>query len=195
MTTANKVTIVRILLTPLFIVEVIYYFRDGVELHRILALGCFALAASLDGVDGYIARHFNQRSELGAILDPLADKLLLISGIVTLSLPSPAGLNLVHIPIWLTVTIISRDSIILLGMVVIHMTCGKVIVKPHVVGKVATVLQMVTVLWTLLKWNPRWLEGWSLGAAICTAGSGLLYILDGMRQLSASPKSLPTPKQ
>ena len=78
MTTANKVTIVRILLTPLFIVEVLYYFKDGVELHRILALTCFAVAASLDGVDGYIARHFNQRSELGAILDPLADKLLLV---------------------------------------------------------------------------------------------------------------------
>ena len=114
---------------------------------------------------------------------------------MVLSLPSPARLDLVHIPIWLTATIISRDLMILLGMVVIHMTCGKVAVRPHILGKVATVLQMITVLWTLLKWNAHWLEGWSLGAAICTAISGLIYVLDGMRQLSASPKSLPTPKQ
>ena len=77
MTTANKITILRILLIPFFVVEVLYYVKAGVELHRTLAILTFAVAAICDGVDGYIARHFNQRSELGAILDPLADKLLL----------------------------------------------------------------------------------------------------------------------
>ena len=86
MTTANKVTILRILLIPFFVVELIYYLQTGNEVHRLLALLSFAVTAILDGVDGYIARRYNQRSELGAILDPLADKMLLVSGIVTLSI-------------------------------------------------------------------------------------------------------------
>src|SRR5690242_11560118 len=129
MTTANKITIVRILLIPLFIVELLYYYRSGDELNRTLALLCFAVAATLDGVDGYIARRYNQRSELGAILDPLADKLLLVSGIVLLSLHTPPELNMVTIPLWLTATIISRDVLLLIGSVVIQMTTGKTIVR------------------------------------------------------------------
>ena len=85
MTTANKITILRILLIPFFVVELIYYVRSGNEAHRLAALLSFAIAAVLDGVDGYIARRYNQISELGKILDPLADKLLLVSGIVALS--------------------------------------------------------------------------------------------------------------
>src|SRR5262245_57535579 len=100
MTTANKVTIVRILLIPVFIVEVLYYFKSGDETNRVVALACFFTASVLDGVDGYIARHFNQRSELGAILDPLADKLLLVSGIVLLSFVNQSYLTVM--PIWLT---------------------------------------------------------------------------------------------
>ena len=85
MTTANKITILRILLIPFFVVELLYYVRSGNEIHRLLAILSFAITAILDGVDGYIARHYHQISELGKILDPLADKLLLLSGIVVLS--------------------------------------------------------------------------------------------------------------
>src|SRR2546422_6401031 len=141
MTTANKITILRILLIPFFVVEVLYYVKDGHEIHRLLALLSFAVAAICDGVDGYIARRYNQRSELGAILDPLADKLLLVSGIVVLSFehqPSYLG----TVPLWLTGTIIGRDILVLAGMVVIQMTVGKVKVRPRIPGKVATVLQM-----------------------------------------------------
>jgi CDP-diacylglycerol--glycerol-3-phosphate 3-phosphatidyltransferase len=195
MTTANKVTIVRIMLIPVFVLEMLYYFRYGQEVHRFWALVCFAVTAILDGVDGYIARHYNQRSELGAILDPLADKLLLVSGVVLLSLPSSPELKLVRIPLWVIVTIISRDLMLLLGSVVIHVTCGKINVKPRILGKVATVLQMIMVLWTLLKWDEQWVFYWALSAAVCTGLSGVLYLWDGMRQLSASPRSLPTPHQ
>jgi len=188
MTTANKITILRILLIPFFVVEVLYYVKGGNELHRLLAIVSFAVAAICDGVDGYIARRYNQRSELGAILDPLADKLLLVSGIVLLSINWPYFVN---IPLWLTCTIIGRDILILAGLVVIQITIGKVTVKPHIVGKIATVLQMGVVLWILLKWNTRWLLVWTLGAAICTGGSGLLYVWDGVRQLSAHPSSSP----
>lgn len=195
MTTANKVTIVRIMLIPVFVAELLYYFRSGEEVQRFLGLVCFAVAAVLDGVDGYIARRYNQRSELGAILDPLADKLLLVSGVVLLSLRTPPELKMLRIPLWVIVTIISRDLMLLLGSVVIHVTCGKINVKPRILGKIATVLQMIMVLWILLKWDEHWGFYWALGAAVCTGVSGLLYLWDGMRQLSASPRSLPTPQQ
>ena len=152
MTTANKVTIVRIFIIPLFIVEVLYYYRTTQEWHRYAALICFFVASVLDGVDGYIARHYNQRSELGAILDPLADKLLLVSGVVLLSLHrSSESVEMVAIPIWVTATILSRDVLMVIGMVLIEMVCGKTIVRPRMLGKIATVLQMILMLWTLFK--------------------------------------------
>lgn len=187
MTTANKITILRILLIPFFVVEVLYYVKEGKELYRALSLICFAVAAICDGVDGYIARHYNQRSELGAILDPLADKLLLVSAIVVLSFDHRPFLH--TIPLWLTGTIIGRDVLLLVGLVVIQITVGKVSVQPRALGKVATVLQMAVVLWVLLKWGDRWLAVWIFVAAACTGLSGLLYVWDGMRQLSAHPSS------
>jgi cardiolipin synthase (CMP-forming) len=189
MTTANKITILRILLIPFFVVEVLYYVKNGNEAHRLAAIISFAVAAICDGVDGYIARRYNQRSELGAILDPLADKLLLVSGIVVLSFEHRPYLE--TIPLWLTGTIIGRDILVLAGMVVIQLTVGKVRVRPRMVGKVATVLQMVIILWILLKWDAKWLRVWLFAAAICTGISGLLYVWDGSRQLSAHPASSP----
>jgi cardiolipin synthase len=193
MTTANKVTILRILLTPFFVVAVLYYVRTGEEWIRIAGLMCFAVASICDGVDGYIARHYNQWSELGTILDPLADKLLLVSGVVVLSLDN--GPYLERMPLWLTVTIIGRDVVLLIGLAVIHLTVGKVTVRPRMLGKVATVLQMASVLWILLKWHSQALEIICLGAALCTAGSGIWYVFDGMKQLGAHPSSLPTQKK
>lgn len=197
MTTANKVTIGRILLIPLFVVEVLNYVNTGNEVHRLVALITFATAAILDGVDGYIARHYNQRSELGTILDPLADKLLLVSGVIVLSFDHQPLLG--QLPLWLAGTIIGRDVIILAGMIVIQFTVGKVTARPHVVGKVATVLQMISVLWVLLKWDvgggAKWLLGWTVAAALLTGISGIIYMLDGVRQLSRSPRSAAPPPE
>jgi cardiolipin synthase len=195
MTTANKVTILRILLIPVFIVQILYYFSNGNEIHRTLGLCCFALAAILDGVDGYIARRYNQRSELGAILDPLGDKLLLVSAVVLLSLRPVANVHMERIPLWVIAAIISRDALLLIGVIIVQITCGKVAVQPRIMGKIATVLQMIMVLWTLLKWDPEMGFYWAAAAAVCTAISGLLYGWDCIRQLSASPHSLPKPKQ
>src|SRR5881296_3514395 len=137
MTTANKITILRILLIPFFVVEVLYYGKGGNELHRLWAIISFAVAAICDGVDGYIARRYNQRSELGAILDPLADKLLLVSGVVLLSLNNAPRLE--RLPFWLVATILSRDVLLLIGLVVIQMVSGKVAVRTRISGKMATV--------------------------------------------------------
>jgi cardiolipin synthase len=194
MTTANKVTILRILFIPAFVVEIAYYFKSGDEADRVAGLICFAITAILDGVDGYIARRYHQRSELGAILDPLADKLLLVSGVVLLSLPLGQQ-YLVTIPLWLTATIISRDVVQLIGFFVLQTTVGKVHVQPRLAGKVATVLQMILIVWTLLKWNEKWLPYWVIATGIFTAISGLLYVLDGMVQLNASPGSSASSKE
>lgn len=191
MTTANKITILRILLIPFFVVEVLYCVKTGNELHRIAALLTFAVASICDGVDGYVARRYNQISELGTILDPLADKLLLVSGVVLLSFNH--GPHLGQFPPWFAGTIIGRDLLLLIGLVVIQMTVGKVKVRPRLMGKLATVLQMASVLWVLLKWDQASPAPWTVwvtaGAAICTGVSGLLYVYDGVRQLSSSPSS------
>ncbi|MBA3273975.1 MAG: CDP-alcohol phosphatidyltransferase family protein, partial [Chthoniobacterales bacterium] len=91
MTTANKITIVRILLIPAFVTMALYY-GQGVqsgepeEWQRFAAILIFLVASASDGLDGYVARRYNQRSALGVILDPIADKGLLLSGIITLSI-------------------------------------------------------------------------------------------------------------
>ncbi len=187
MTTANKITILRILLVPFFIVQVLYYVNGSGEWHRFMALAAFAAAAVSDGVDGFIARRFNQRSELGAILDPLADKLLLISGIVLISFRHDEYLP--QLSFSLTATVLSRDLLLLLGLLVIHYVGGKVVVRPHFTGKIATVLQMTCVLWALLKLNAPWLNLWTVSATFFTAVSGVIYLIAGVRQLSANPAS------
>jgi CDP-diacylglycerol--glycerol-3-phosphate 3-phosphatidyltransferase len=196
MTTANKITILRILLVPFFVVEILYYVQSGNELHRLLGLLAFAVAAILDGVDGYVARHYNQRSELGTLLDPLADKLLLASGIVVLSFDHAPRLG--QIPLWLTGTIIGRDLLLGLGAVTVRLVVGQITVHPRLTGKIATVFQMVVVLWILLRWDftfqAQYLKFWILGAGLFTGVSGLLYIWDGTQQLSSHPSSSPTTK-
>jgi CDP-diacylglycerol--glycerol-3-phosphate 3-phosphatidyltransferase len=196
MTTANKITILRILLVPFFVVQILYYVRTGNEVNRLLGLLAFAVAAILDGVDGYVARHYNQRSELGTLLDPLADKLLLVSAIIVLSTDHSGRLG--QIPLWVTGTIIGRDVLLGLGGIIVRMMVGKITIRPRISGKVATVFQMVTVFWILLRWDfmypAFWLRIWVLGAGILTGISGLFYVWDGTRQLSAHPSSSPITK-
>ena len=187
MTTANKITILRVLLVPFFVAQVLYYVNGGQEIYRLGAVLSFALCAASDGVDGYIARRYNQRSELGAILDPLADKLLLVSGVVLLSFNHQPYFD--TLPLWLVTTILGRDALLVIGWFVIHAVCGKVTVRPRMLGKVATVLQMATVLWVLFRWHSAWRTPLCLTAALCTGVSGLFYVWDGGRQLSASPTS------
>jgi cardiolipin synthase (CMP-forming) len=189
MTTANKITILRILLIPFFVVEILYFVQTGNEFHRLLAILSFAIASILDGVDGYVARHYNQWSELGTVLDPLADKLLLVSAIVVLSFDHSPRLR--QIPLWLTGIIIGRDLVLGIGAVVVRLVVGQITVRPRLTGKLATVCQMLAIGWILLRWdfNFSLLRLWILAAGIFTTVSGLFYIWDGMRQLSRHPSS------
>ena len=180
MTTANKVTIARTLFVPLFVVQVISYVNGGIEWHRLAAIACFGLAALGDAVDGYIARRYNQRSELGAILDPLADKLLLVSALVILSFDPRQ--RLAQIPWWLAAIVVTRELILLAGMVAIRCARGKFTARPRLPGKVSTVLQIAAVLWTLLKFPAGPLPFLTAGAGLFTVWSGLFYLYDFMRQ-------------
>jgi len=147
-------------------------------------------------VDGYIARRYHQWSELGTILDPLADKLLLVSAIMVLSFDNAPRLG--QIPFWLTVTIIGRDLLLGMGAVVVRLVVGTIKVRPRITGKIATVLQMVVIFWLLLEWDTgpgaRWLKIVELGAGLFTAASGLLYVWDGSQQLGSHPASFPGKK-
>src|SRR3954462_2610411 len=116
---------------PVFVALAIYYgesVRRGapLEWQRFAAIVVFLLAAASDGLDGYIARRYNQRSRLGVILDPIADKGLLLSGIVTLSVSNWRY----EMPLWFPVLVIARDIIVVSGVVTLHVLNGTVQVKP-----------------------------------------------------------------
>ena len=160
---------------------------------RWCAIAVFMTAALSDGLDGYIARHFNQRSRLGVILDPIADKGLLLAGIVTLSISSWAY----EFPVWFPVLVIARDMMVMIGAVVLHLLNGTVRVRASRAGKWATALQMVALVLVMLELNPFKLD-LHLGsltlpirfldlpiglAGIFTGISGFGYVLDGIAQL------------
>jgi len=190
MTTANKITICRILLIPVFIWLTLDYIRDsqrgeGLELQRWLACGVFALASITDAVDGYIARRYKQKTELGTYLDPLADKLLLVSALVLLSVRFKQESPFELLPLWFPVLVISRDLIILGGFILIHIITGHSKATPRLIGKAATLCQMITLGWVLLQIHHPPVK-WPLYAAgFCTFISGIWYILDGIKQLNA----------
>jgi CDP-diacylglycerol--glycerol-3-phosphate 3-phosphatidyltransferase len=187
MTTANKVTLLRILLIPPFIYCMLMLRVSGQESLRWAGLGFFAMAALLDGVDGFIARRFHQRSELGAVLDPLADKLLLVSAVVVLSLPHS---NLATLPLWFALAVLSRDVLAVIGLGVVHFMVGRVALRPRWTGKTATVLQMVAVLWTMLRWPLATRDAFAAGAAVLTLVSGLQYAWDGLRRVGAGTEAM-----
>lgn len=192
MTTANKITIVRILLIPAFVTMAIYYGQsvqrgEPLEWQRFAAIIIFLVAAVSDGLDGYVARRYNQRSTLGVILDPIADKGLLLSGIITLSICNWSEIDPIYgrFPAWFPVLVITRDAVILIGSAVLQFLNGTVKVRTSWTGKVATFLQMAALAWVMLQLH--WLPVIYLVAAagFFTFVSGVIYVIDGMRQLQA----------
>jgi CDP-diacylglycerol--glycerol-3-phosphate 3-phosphatidyltransferase len=192
MTTANKITIVRIGMIPLFVLMAIYYGESvqrgaPLEWQRYAAIVIFLVAAASDGLDGYVARRYNQRSTLGVILDPIADKGLLLSGIITLSISnwSKVDPNYGQFPLWFPVLVITRDVVILVGSAVLHLLNGRVQVKTSWTGKVATVLQMAAIAWVMLQLRFLPLFYIVVAAGVFTFVSGVIYVMDGVRQLQA----------
>ncbi|MCX5697297.1 MAG: CDP-alcohol phosphatidyltransferase family protein [Candidatus Omnitrophica bacterium] len=116
---ANKISTFRILSVPFFIASLIYYSPER-DFLRLVALGIFLLAAISDALDGYIARKAKQYSKAGLILDPLGDKLVLVSSFICLYFIREFPLG-IRFPLWVTIIVISRDTIILMGTVVVYM--------------------------------------------------------------------------
>jgi len=198
MTIANKITVVRILMIPVFVTLAIYYGQsiqrgEPLEWQRLAAIVIFLLAAVSDGLDGYVARRYNQRSSLGVILDPIADKGLLLSGIITLSISNWSEIDPEYgrFPAWFPVLVITRDAVILVGAVVLHLLNGKVLVKPNWTGKVATVCQMCAIGWVMLQLRFLPLLFVVIVAGIFTLISGVVYVMDGFRQLQAEGHAHP----
>ena len=189
MNLANKITIARVCLIPVF---GIFAWQFGAkvargrpaEYLRVIAACVFILAAAMDGLDGFLARRFDQRSRLGAILDPVADKGLVMTAIVVLTLSNRSK----GFPIWFPIAVIGRDAILLIGFLTLSKAIGRVEVRPSKIGKLAMLLQIVSILWRLL--------GMRIGqfcvttlAILFTVASGLGYIVDGIRQARSLRRS------
>lgn len=182
MTGATWITIFRILLVPVFVTFAIYY-AEGVaggapeEWLRYAAIATFVLAAVSDLVDGWMARHLGQESRLGRVLDPVADKLLMVAAVLTLALSSwPARL-----PLWFVVALISREVILGLGTFVVDNVAGRVEIRPHWSGKAATFTQICTIGASMFNLRALML-GAALAAVVFTFASALLYMAEGIRQ-------------
>jgi cardiolipin synthase len=135
LTLANQLTILRIVLIPAFVLLVVYG-RLGA------ALLVFITAGATDALDGLIARYAGQRTSLGAWLDPMADKLLLVTTFIVLTLPAISLTN--HLPIWLTVAVITRDIVIIGVVAIVNLAIGPRTFRPSVLGKATTAAFIVT---------------------------------------------------
>ena len=169
----NLITIFRILLVPFFIIYMIN--------QRILAsLVVFVIAGLSDAADGFIARAFHKKTNMGTYLDPLADKILLVSAFITMAMFK-------MLPPWLAVLTVSRDIIILLGVLILVLNNYPVKVKPSILSKATTLFQVVTIIIILFD---RYLhimlfEIYLLWlVALLTILSGLQYIRNGLFILS-----------
>ncbi len=172
----NGLTILRILMTPAIAALILYKFRA-------LALVLFCLAGLTDALDGFIARSRAQKTQLGMILDPLADKLLLTTSFVTLT-------YLREIPLWFAIVAVSRDLLLVIGALLVSLLSGKTGLPPSPLGKMTTGLQLLVVLVTMgdnfLPPVSHVLLPLFILTATVTVASGLDYIIRGSRLVGES---------
>lgn len=171
MTLASKITVLRIIAIPFFVVSVL-------EHHILLAQIIFCLSVFSDALDGAIARLRGERTALGAFLDPLADKLLLVVSFITFS-------YLNWIPLWVFVAVISRDLLIIMGWTVVYILTSNSKIEPRPLGKVTTALQMglaMARLFGLADPAYSWLLYAMIGATLLSAAD---YVWIGNKRLGA----------
>jgi len=174
---ANWLTVLRILLIPVFVTLLVYR-QPG------WALTVFALASFTDLLDGWVARRRGMASRLGAFLDPIADKLLLTASFVTLT-------YLRALPFWIAAVVISRDVMLVVGALLVHIVGIRIDPRPTRAGKAATFFQIVTVLLGLVARYLAVEPGLRVAmwlAAIFTIYSGCQYLVQGMRFLQTAER-------
>ncbi|HEY8966015.1 MAG TPA: CDP-alcohol phosphatidyltransferase family protein [Candidatus Methylacidiphilales bacterium] len=192
MTWANRITIFRIVLIPVFLGVLLYYSasekagapQEGL---RIAAFTIFLVAAISDGIDGYLARHWNQRTKLGAVLDPTADKLLAFTALLSLSLIPFQSIP--RFPLWFPLLVISRDVILAVGAFLLHYFHHHVEVRPHWTGKLSTVFVFAAICEALLRLPYVEVTCWIAG--LFTLASTVGYVRDGIDQFNAGDHSKP----
>lgn len=182
MNLANNISVLRLILVPIFVGCLLYWAPDRSYLLT-ASIFIFLIACISDAIDGYIARRFNQETSIGRFIDPIADKLLLVSGFLSLSLIDHLPFEM-HIPAWLTISVIARDIIILLGSAVLFFITGSLNPEPSIVGKVTTFFQMLTLFVCLLQAHEYIRLAAFLSTAFLTIFSGVQYIRIGGRLMS-----------
>jgi cardiolipin synthase len=174
LTLANRLTILRILMVPVITVLLLYRYLEA-------GLALFLIAGITDGLDGFIARTRRQKTTLGMVLDPLADKLLLTSTVIVLTI-------LKELPRWFTVILVSRDVILVGGGLILYLFLGKMPSAPSKLGKTTTMFQIGTVLLDMLDNLAPVLQPATLPLVVATllltVGSGLDYVFRGARLLN-----------
>ena len=182
LTFANKVTAARILIVPFFILTVLDYTPERDYL-RFVAFAMFMVAIISDVFDGYIARTRHQKTKAGAILDPLADKMLLISAFGCLYQVGPY-FEVIRFPIWLVVALVSRDVILILGGMIIQMVTGRLEIEANIWGKATAFLQVICVTGILLQISISQYV-WP-AALVVTFISSVIYIREGIRIINGA---------
>jgi cardiolipin synthase (CMP-forming) len=184
----NQLTVLRMAVVPALILLIVYGYIGW-------ALLTFVGAGLTDMLDGLIARRWSQRTHLGTFLDPIADKLLLVSSFTILTFGS---LQLtVRIPLWLTITVISRDLLLVLSVLIFNLTIGRRAFPPSILGKCTTISQLLLIMVVLTgNWLQFRLPGTTAAiylALVLTVASGLHYMAQGMgliaRASAESPES------
>lgn len=187
LTLATRITICRILGIPVFVLLLIYYktyltTETAAEPYRLGALAVFILIAATDALDGYLARTRNEVTRLGSILDPIADKGLMLAALIGLTRPSLEALT-PQFPVWFTLLVISRDSILIVGAFLVNAIHSHVDIKPRIMGKLSTFLMMTSIVMVLTRFSQAsvnivlWVTGF------CVLVSGIQYLIDGAVQL------------
>ena len=194
-TVPNMLTVFRMVLIPVF-VTLLFYQRF------VLALVVFVVAGLTDGLDGLLARRFQQQSQLGTVLDPIADKLMMVTAFIVLSMrsvfPQPLPSHL-PIPFWVTVTVISRDVFIIVGAAAINIMTGFRGFRPSLLGKLNTTIQIVAIAVIMFAASMPYYTGYYLPTVYATVFifavlSGLHYIFFISRLLNEDKKQAPTPE-
>jgi cardiolipin synthase len=195
LTVPNMLTVFRMVLIPAFVTLLFY--------HRFLwALGIFVIAGLTDGLDGLLARRFAQQSQLGTVLDPIADKLMLVTAFIVLSmrsvypLPVPSHLP---VPFWVTIAVISRDIFIIVGAAAINMTTGFRGFRPSWLGKLNTTVQIGGIAAIMFAASVPQYHGYYLptiyaavfGSAIL---SGVHYVFFASKLMNEDRKQGPDPE-
>jgi cardiolipin synthase (CMP-forming) len=180
LTPANQLTLLRMLLIPLFVILQVYGYLGW-------ALAVFVAAGITDALDGLIARWSGQKTTVGAWLDPMADKLLLVTTFIVLTLPWLGHTN--AFPVWLTVLIISRDIGIVLTVAIVNLAVGRRTFRPTIFGKIATATYIVTAVaamfFNYLGYHSALVDVGIFASLAITLVSGFHYIWHAARILNA----------